>query len=382
MNYVFRVTIVGIAAIALFVVILPFLSGVRQDSRGRGEKLPAVAAVAQPFGLIRSVDGGAKWNAPVSAAPGVPDTILTLQFHPRLKNTLYLGTKTAGLWKSENNGETWASVEDASQTMRRDAAVYRVAFDPNDDQTMYVPAFQGGRGVLLVSRDNGSSFTKLFVVPSMGDAVFDVVADPFRRDRIVIATSQGGVLESRDHGESWRPLKWFGKSVIRLYAHPEISGVMHAVTADSRFWQSEDAGETWREVTGIRTVVRRAPQIGYGFSIFNAGAPTIRVIRDPSRASVWYATANRGLFRSDDSGATWKEIPLLVPPSTTSAFDAFAVHPDCCGWLYVVINGQLHESRDDGHSWMVRDVFEGRSLFAFWINPHNGSIFYAIAASP
>lgn len=353
---------------------------VRQGNESDGEKPSALAAVAQPFGLIRSVDGGTKWNAPVSSVPGTPEAILTLQFHPNAKHIVYLGTKNAGLWKSEDSGETWARVGDAAEALSSDAAVYRVVFDPNDDQTIYVPAFQHGRGVLLVSRDNGASFRELFVVPAAGEAVFDIVLDPFRRDRIVIATSEGGIIESRDGGSSWRPLEWFGSGVARLYADPAVSGMMHAVTADSRFWKSEDAGETWREMTGVRSTVRRAPQIGYGFSFFGSGGAALRIFRDPSRSSVWYATANRGLWRSDDNGVTWKEISLLSPPGASSLLNAFAVHPDCCGRLYVVLNGQLHESRDNGRSWTVHDVFEGRSLSALWIHPQSGRIFYAIAA--
>lgn len=100
-----------------------------------------------------------------------------------------------------------------------------------------------------------------------------------------------GVIESRDGGESWRPVALAGEvdfhalggAGSRLYGYDGHSG---------RLLTSEDAGRRWRE--------RRPP------------GPVIALAAVPgSRATVLAGTA-QGVQRSTDGGRTWKKVDAAV----------------------------------------------------------------------
>ncbi|HWY72556.1 MAG TPA: sialidase family protein [Burkholderiaceae bacterium] len=144
-------------------------------------------------------------------------------------------------------------------------------------------------------------------------------------ERIWAGTIPGGLFRSDDGGEHWslnRTLwdmperrRWFGGG----YDHPGI----HSIAVSSRdphdvlvgvscggVWRSVDAGETW--------------QIGTG--MFASYMPSERendpVIQDPHRVArcraapeVLWAQHHCGVWRSTDSGLTWKGVDGVKPSS-------------------------------------------------------------------
>ncbi len=62
-----------------------------------------------------------------------------VNIHPTSPERVYLGTTAHGLWFSGDAGKTWRRVEDLPF-----ASVTNVAFDPQDQEIMYVCTFGGG----------------------------------------------------------------------------------------------------------------------------------------------------------------------------------------------------------------------------------------------
>jgi photosystem II stability/assembly factor-like uncharacterized protein len=89
-------------------------------------------------GLYRTEDGGRTWQCIGREGRQT----FGGYFHPRHESWLYMtlteGAPAAGLWLSRDNGQTWQAFNDLPFSN-----IQRIAFDPSDDDRMYVTTFGG-----------------------------------------------------------------------------------------------------------------------------------------------------------------------------------------------------------------------------------------------
>jgi photosystem II stability/assembly factor-like uncharacterized protein len=123
---------------------------------------------------------------------------------------------------------------------------------------------------------------------------------------------------------------------------------------DGGFYLSTDAGRNWeRRSDGL--------SIAHVFSLACAGPP--------EHPTFWLGTQPVSLFRSDDWGRTWRELPAIgrVPgtekwsfpdPTNTSHTKCIAVdHRDPAALYLAVEQGGLFRSADAGASWRELDSY-------------------------
>lgn len=120
-------------------------------------------------------------------------------------------------------------------------------------------------------------------------------------------------------------------------------------------WRSEDGGATWRQVG---EGAFRSPQIT---SVAVSG-----IERGGEHGVIYAGTEPSALYRSEDGGETWRELTeLLTLPSAptwsfpprpyTSHVRAIGLDPNAAGRLYVAIEaGALARSVDGGRTWEDR----------------------------
>jgi photosystem II stability/assembly factor-like uncharacterized protein len=98
----------------------------------------------------------------------------------------------------------------------------------------------------------------------------------------------------------------------------------------------------------------------------------------PSNANIVYVVGNRGVYRSDDGGLSWRATQI-APGLTT----AIAIHPNDPNTLVVTIrdwpanafNGLLY-SVDGGVSWEVNIMDGMPNISGIWYAPSDPSIMY------
>lgn len=273
-------------------------------------------------GVWRTDDAGRTWQPIFDDAPA--GSIGALAIAPSAPETLYVGTGEAdmrsdiaqgvGLFRSIDGGAHWApaGLPDTRQ-------IGRILVDPRDARTLLVAALghpygpNGERGVFR-STDGGATWTKtlfhdadtgaidLAAAPDNPDVVYAALWQTRRPPWNVYPPSSGpgsGLYKSGDGGRSWVQLTGHGLPAspgrIGLATTPARPGRVYALV-DVRdggdgagLYRSDDSGATWKLMSGDKRITERA----WYFSGITA---------DPKNADVVYV-CDTVLLRSDDGGA-------------------------------------------------------------------------------
>lgn len=371
--------IIFIAIIAIFPLMFRLL-GIDLFERGMFTRGGQQASPT----LVRSSDGGEQW-IPVAISEErrvrFPATVLDLSFHPSNADSMYAGTKGGGLWQSVNGGASWHRVLDRERALDPTADVYKAIVAPSRTDVIYVAAFQQNRGRVLRSHNGGLTFREIYFVTANGFGVFDMYVDPFNEDHVLIATGQGGLLETYNAGITWRVVKWFGQPLLRLFVNAALPLQIYVTTRNDILLRTLDGGAHW---VNVRTasesgkllyppaVFTESPWSG----LFNA-ASSMAFAYDPSDFFTLWRGARDGLFRSSDGGLSWNAVDLLIPPSALPV-SAIAIHPRRSSLVFVAAAQYVQRSRDAGATWSAKSLPFSLTIKQLYVHPLRPEIIFGV----
>lgn len=142
-------------------------------------------------GLYVSTNGGNLWK--LVAAEGNP--ILDIQQSTANTQRWIMGTEKAGIWLSNDNGNTWTQVRGRSATQ----TMYATAIDPNNPDNMAAAGWDTG---VWLTTNGGRSWSNLTRgLPNRN--VYEVIFDVNVPGRLWVATIEGGLFHTTDQGRTW-----------------------------------------------------------------------------------------------------------------------------------------------------------------------------------
>jgi photosystem II stability/assembly factor-like uncharacterized protein len=296
--------------------------------------------------IQRSSDGGKTWE-PVGnkfVYDGVPGTHQwydgtphpwefkrVWHLEPSLTDpdTVYAGVEDAALFRSTDGGQTWQELSG------------------------------------LRTHPSGSSWQ-----PGAGGmCLHTILLDPSHPRRMFIAISAAGVFGTDDAGQTWRPMNRglksegipnptaeVGHCVHRIAMHRSRPGVLFM----QKHWdvmRSDDAGESWREVSG-----NLPSDFGFPIDVHAHEPDTIYVVPIKSDSEHYPPEGMLRVYRSRTGGDEWEALTKGLPQRhcyVNVLRDAMAVDTlDSCGVYFGTTGGQVYVSADAGDSWtpIVRDL--------------------------
>ena len=315
----------------------------------RGGRVTAVAGIAgDPKTYYMGTPGGGVWkttNGGVTWLPIFDDahvaSIADLVVASSDPNTIYVATGEQspgnGLWKSTDAGATWTNIG-----IRESRTIPSILVDPKDANTVYVAAVgditpSDYRGIYKTT-DGGKSWRKVFYKddrhsptelcfdPNNTRVIYAVIRripEPRQEKPIEEKSPQEPqvdtvIIKSSDGGETWVPTGEKGlpparRGRIGLAVAPGLGGKRVFSLMRQGLFRSDDAGETWQQITQDPRVL--------GDDYFG------RVYSDPKNPEVVYVMQT-STYKSTDGGRTfaaWKGTPsgeddhvLWIAPEDTT----------------------------------------------------------------
>ena len=268
-----------------------------------------------------SVFGALEWR---SIGPQRGGRSITSAGSSTRPNEYYFGAVGGGLWKTTDGGTTWRPVTDGQI---QSSSVGAVAVAESNPDVVYLGMgetelrgnIMQGDG-LYKSIDAGKTWKHI----GLGDtqAISRIRVDPANADVVYVsalghpyaANAERGVFRSRDGGKTWQKILYKNDraGAVDLCIDPHNSKVLFAALWDvyrtswtlssggplSGLYKSTDGGDSWTEIT-------RKPGLPNGIigkiGVAVAGG-------DSNRIYAMVEAEDGGLFRSEDSGATWARI--------------------------------------------------------------------------
>jgi hypothetical protein len=244
-------------------------------------------------------------------------------------DTVYAGVEDAALFRSTNGGTTWQEL----------------------------PGLRAAKGHLWQPGAGG-----------MG--LHTILLDKTNPDRMYVAISAAGVFRTDDGGKSWKPAtrglnmqyelpdksSEVGHCVHRIAMHPSRPNVLFM----QKHWdvnRSDDAGETWHEVSG-----NLPSDFGFPIDVHAHEPNTIYVVPIKSDSEHYPPEAKLRVYRSRTGGDDWEPLTKGLPQQdcyVNILRDAMAVDSlDKCGVYFGTTGGQVYVSPDSGDNWkpIVRDL--------------------------
>ena len=153
--------------------------------------------------------------------------------------------------------------------------------------------------------------------------------------RLWAGTLPGGLFRSDDRGDTWhlvrglwdRPerAEWFGggydvPGIHSICVDPRDPRIVRIAVSTAGVWRTDDDGATWALTATGMFAAYMPPE--------RARDPIVqdvhRMVQCPGAPDTLWVQHHNGVFRSDDGGASWNDVPTVQP----SVFGfAIAVHP-------------------------------------------------------
>jgi photosystem II stability/assembly factor-like uncharacterized protein len=248
--------------------------------------------------------------------------IADIAIDPADRSTWYIAVGSGGIWKTINRGTTWTSVFDGQGSY----SIGAITVDPNNHNTVWAGTGENisGRHVgygdgVYRSLDGGATWKNMGLKGS--EHIGMIAIDP-RDSDVVYVAAQGplwsgggdrGLFRTVDGGSNWELILSGGEytGVSEVYIDPRNPDVLFAVKhqrlrnvaalmnggPESGIFKSVDSGKSWRELTtGL-------PEEDMG---------KIGLAISPIDPEVIYATIELGrrtggFWRSEDSGESWEK---------------------------------------------------------------------------
>ena len=319
-----------------------------------------------------------------------------LKGSPADPNRVYASQSTGWfgqiLQRSDDGGRTWSPVSnefrydgeagthkwyDGSQHPWEFARVWHLEPSLTDRDTVHAGVEDAA---LFRSTDGGQTWQELpglrrhasgpnWQPGAGGLCLHTIIVDPTDPERMVIAISAAGVFKTEDGGRTWQPANRglrsqgipdpdaeVGHCVHHVAAHPSRPNVLFM----QKHWdvmRSDDGGASWREISG-----NLPTDFGFTIDVHAHEPDTVYVVPITSDSQHFVADGKLRVYRSRTGGDDWEPLTRGLPQSdcyVNVLRDAMAVDAlESCGVYFGTTGGQVYASADSGDSWapIVRDL--------------------------
>ena len=305
---------------------------------------------------------------------------------PNKPNLFYFGATGGGVWKTEDGGRKWENISDGFFG----GSIGAIAVSTDDPNVMYVG---GGESTV---RGNVSSGYGVWKTENAGQSwehiglkksrhIPRIVIHPRDHNTVFAAvlgniykpTADRGIYKSTDGGKTWEKKLFVNENAgaVDLIIDATNPRILYASTWNLRrtpyslssggdgsaLWKSVDSGETWKEISKNE---------GFAKGILGNIGVTVSPVNNNI---VWAIVENKdkgGVYKSTNGGETWKLINSERKLRQRAwYYSRIYADPQDAEVVYV-LNVRYHKSTDGGKTYSTFNAPHG-DHHDLWIAPEN-----------
>ena len=300
-------------------------------------------------------------------------------------NLFYFGAAGGGIWKTKDGGRSWENISDGYFG----GSIGSIAVAESDPNVIFVGGGEktvrgnvsygygiwktqnGGKTWKSVGLKQSRHVSRIRIDPKNPDIVYAAVMG-----NLFAPTSERGLYKSIDGGETWKKTLYINDraGVVDLCFDPSNSRTLFATSwrlqrtpyslesggEGSGLWKSTDSGETWKEISKNKGL----PSGTWGIS----GV----AVSSQNGDRVWALIENSdgGVYRSDDGGETWaKQNSSRALRQRAWYYSRIYADTKDEDIVYVV-NVNYHKSIDGGKTFKSSNAPHG-DHHDLWISPQD-----------
>jgi photosystem II stability/assembly factor-like uncharacterized protein len=326
---------------------------------------------------------------------GMSGRITAIDVVTEKPNTIYIGSASGGVWKSESGGIDWKPIFDDQKSM----SIGAIAIQQSNPDVIWVGtgegnprnSLNGGYGIYR-SLDAGKSWQLMGLEKTRN--IHRIIVDPSDPNTIYVAAigspwgehPERGVFKTIDGGNTWEKVLFVNnktgaaemvmdpsnpnKLIVSMWQHRRYPWFFESGGASSGLYMTIDGGVSWKTLNKDEESGLPKGDLGrIGIAI----APS-----DPNRVYALVESKKNALYRSDDGGYKWKQVNSEGNEIGNRPFyySEIYVDPSNENRLYTVFT-YINVSEDGGKSFKELMPAYGTSEgvhpdhHAWWIHPTN-----------
>ncbi|HLG72290.1 MAG TPA: hypothetical protein VK009_17875 [Chloroflexota bacterium] len=160
-----------------------------------------------------------------------------------------------------------------------------------------------------------------------------------------------GVYRTADAGQTWE--RTLEADVRSMVVDPDDPSTVYAGTEPVHLWRSRDAGRTWAELEGLQRVPE-AVRERWWFPVYPHEPHVLSICVSPHDSrQIYVGLEHGGILRSDDDGATWKDVSAGIEYLD---IHMVAADPKRQNLVYAATARGFYRSEDYGRDWLQYDA--------------------------
>jgi photosystem II stability/assembly factor-like uncharacterized protein len=318
--------------------IVPDLHGKSLRALSIAASDPKILAVGALDGIYRSRNGGHDWERISPENHAEIKNVESIAIDPTNPDVIYAGTWHLP-WKTEDGGKTWHNIK---KGVIDDSDVFSIVIDPSQPANLFISACSG----IYRSESAGEMFRKIQGIPYSARRTRMLQMDPTDHNVVYAGTTEG-LWKTTDAGVTWKRMTGSNIVINDVLIDPRRPSRVLLATDRGGVLASDDGGTTF-------TASNR------GFTHRQAAA----LLVDRSDSAVLYAGVLNdkefgGVFVSRDSGQTWKQTS-----DGLDGRDVFVLRQAADGSLIAGTDHGIFALRPNASRWMPRNVLAGKAEIA------------------
>ena len=238
----------------------------------------------------------------------------------------------------------------------REGEILDIAVDPKNTCTLYVVK---GRS-LYKSVDCARSFEIIYTEGGAAQSLTRIAVDWYNPQIIWLGDTDGDLVKSINGGRDWVSSYRAQSPIYHIMVNNADSRIVLVGTGNRGLVRTEDTGASWYSLASdLNKAFPKSSEV-FGLSQYYDGSVTIM-------------NTGYGILHSEDAGKTWKAFTLVTSPAEVRIWDA-AIDPKNRDRIYYTTYGKLFITENGGQTWRNVGLPSGRAPVILEPHPDNPQI--------